>query len=76
MKFDWVSFIIAILFLALVLALPYVMSSNRSQLAAIGKDFHITMYGQDSKPIREWHSNGKVLTEKGSDGWYFTDKAS
>ena len=32
----------------------------------------VTQVGADGK-VHKWHSQGRVLSEEGSDGWYFTD---
>ena len=33
----------------------------------------VTQVGNDGK-VQTWHSEGKVLSEDHSDGWYFTDE--
>lgn len=67
MKFVWISFI--------VLACSGCMSAARSQLAALGSNFKVTLYSGGEK-VREWKSSGKVLCESESDGWYFTDASN
>lgn len=38
-------------------------------------DYHIEMYS-GGELVRTWTSNGKVLSENDSDGYYFVDKKS
>ncbi len=45
----------------------------RSQYAALGSKFTVTLYS-DGVAVRTWVSTGKVMTEAESDGWYFTDE--
>ena len=47
--------------------------SEIAQLTAVGSDAHITCYSGD-KVIFAGMSNGKISTEKGSDGWFFQNK--
>ena len=39
-------------------------------------DTNVTIYSADSKPIKTWTSDGRVLSEGQSGGWYFKDKAT
>ena len=49
--------------------------ANRSKLFGYGNQFKVEMYSGGQK-VREWTSSGKVLSEEGSDGYYFKDKDS
>ncbi len=46
-----------------------------SKLGGYGDEFKVEMYSGGQK-VREWTSSGKVLSEQGSDGYYFNDKDS
>lgn len=46
--------------------------AQRAQYSAIGSKFRVTLYS-GGEAIRSWESTGKVLSEQGSDGYYFTD---
>lgn len=48
-------------------------SADRSKVFGYGDDFKIEMYS-GGQLVRTWISNGKVLSESQSDGYYFTDK--
>jgi hypothetical protein len=50
-------------------------SAERSKLGGYGGTFRVEMYSGGQK-VREWISNGKVLSESASDGYYFTDSAT
>ncbi len=50
-------------------------NAERAQLGGFGKDFKVSVYSGGEK-VKEWTSSGKVLTEKDTDGWYFSDKSS
>lgn len=43
-----------------------------SQIYAVGSKHLVELYSGGVK-VREWVSTGKVLTEDGSDGYYFRD---
>lgn len=47
-------------------------SAYRSQVTSLGRD-HIVKQYSGGVLVGEWRSNGKVLTEANSDGYYFTD---
>jgi hypothetical protein len=47
--------------------------ATRSKLGGYGDEFKIEMYS-GGQMVREWTSSGKVLSEEGSDGYYFNDK--
>lgn len=49
--------------------------ATRSKLTGYGDQFKIEMYSGGVK-VREWTSSGKVLSENGSDGYYFNDKST
>lgn len=58
--------------LLVLLLLTGCTDAQRSQVSSIGSKFKVTLYS-DGVAVRSWVSTGKVLTEKDSDGWYFTD---
>lgn len=47
-------------------------NTEMSQLSAYGSNFNVKLWS-GGQCVREWQSNGKVLTEGHSDGWFFTD---
>lgn len=48
-------------------------SAYRSQITSLGSDHAVKQFS-GGELVGEWISNGKVLSEDGSDGYYFTDK--
>lgn len=48
------------------------LDAQQAKYSAIGNNFRVTLYS-GGEAVRSWHSTGMVLTEQGSDGWYFTD---
>lgn len=46
--------------------------AERSKLGGYGDKFKVEMYSGGQK-VREWTSSGKVISEEGSDGYYFND---
>lgn len=46
--------------------------ASRAKLGGYGDKFKVEMYSGGQK-VREWISSGKVLSEDGSDGYYFND---
>lgn len=67
----------AIILTALLSAsiLPSCTDAARSKIGGYGDEFKVEMYSGGQK-VREWTSSGKVLSEQGSDGYYFNDKDS
>jgi len=61
--------------LALALVATGCTDATKSKIFGLGDQFKIEMYSGGVK-VREWTSTGKVLSEKSSDGYYFTDKAT
>jgi hypothetical protein len=60
----------------LVLSLVMFSGCMRAEMArtfAIGSDHKVSVYSGGNL-VKEFHSVGKVLTEKDSDGWYFLNK--
>lgn len=47
--------------------------ADRAQLDGYGGVFKITLYSANGSEIKNWTSDGKVHTEEGSDGYYFSD---
>ncbi len=46
------------------------------KIGGIGDEFKIEMVNCDGSVTKSWISTGKVLSEKGSDGYYFIEKKS
>jgi hypothetical protein len=59
--------------LCLLCSLIGCTSAKQSQFAAYGHAHSIKLYS-GGELIGQWTSDGKVLTEEHSDGYYFTDK--
>lgn len=51
-------------------------SAKISKITAYGGKFKVDMINCDGSISHSWISNGKVLSEQGSDGYYFTDSKS
>lgn len=51
------------------------MDATLSQYGAIGSPHKIVLWS-GGKEAKIWYSTGKVLTEKETDGWFFTDRAT
>lgn len=49
--------------------------ASRSKLTGYGDEYKVEMYSGGQK-VREWTASGKVISEQGSDGYYFNDKAT
>jgi len=49
--------------------------AGKEKLFNYGNEFQVDMYS-GGKLVRSWVSTGKVNSEKGSDGYYFKDKAT
>ena len=49
--------------------------AGRAKIGGYGDKFKVEMYSGGEK-VREWTSSGKVLSEQGSDGYYFNDSES
>lgn len=56
-----------------VLLLIGCFSAEVSSFTSIGSNCKVSVYS-GNQLVREFRSNGKVLTESGTDGWYFTNK--
>lgn len=72
MKFKLFLYLIV-----LVVLLPTIISgctSSGMNRSFDGSDKKITLYAADGKVINTWISDGRVLGEDHSDGWYFQSK--
>lgn len=49
--------------------------AGRAQWGSLGLPGHITCYS-GGQIIYDGYSTGKIMTEQGSDGWFFNDKAT
>lgn len=49
--------------------------AEMSKITAIGHPGHIACYSGD-KAFYEGESTGKIMTEHGTDGWYFEEKGT
>jgi hypothetical protein len=64
-----------ILFCALAIAaLTSCTDASRSKIGGYGDTYKVTVIGGDTTMV--FHSTGKVLSEEGSDGYYFTNAAN
>ena len=50
-------------------------SAQRARTEAFGNDHRVTLYS-GGEAVKTWTSDGKVMTETDSDGYYFRDKES
>ena len=58
--------------LLVVATLASCTDAERAKFGGYGDKFKVEMYSGGQK-VREWTSSGKVLSEDGSDGYYFND---
>lgn len=65
--------IISAAFLAF-LVFPWT-DASRAKITGYGGEYKVEMYSGGQK-VREWTASGKVISEQGSDGYYFNDKAT
>lgn len=49
--------------------------AGQAKLFSLGNKFKIVMYS-GGKPVKEWTSTGKVLSEASGSGYYFMDSAT
>jgi hypothetical protein len=56
----------------LLISLIGCTDAGRAKIGGYGDKFKVEMYSGGQK-VREWTSTGKVLSEEGSDGYYFND---
>jgi hypothetical protein len=61
------------LMIIVVTLLAACTNADRAQISGYGNSFKVTLYASTGAAIREWVSDGKVMTEDKSDGWYFMD---
>lgn len=59
--------------IALVVMLAGCTDATFGKITSMGSAAHVTCYS-GGKPIYDGCSTGKVLSEEGSDGYFFTDK--
>jgi hypothetical protein len=57
---------------AVVILLNGCTKAERAQFGGYGNNFKVTVYS-GSEAVREFKSEGKVLSEDHTDGWYFLD---
>lgn len=63
-----------ILLISIVLIIFSCSDAKRAKISGFYDEFKIEMINCDGTVAREWISTGKVLSEEGSDGYYFEDK--
>lgn len=61
--------------LGLALFIPACTDATISQHTSVGHEFDVTVYS-GGVAVKKYRSSGKVLTEEGSDGWFFRNKAT
>ena len=49
--------------------------ASRARLTGYGDEYKVEMYS-GGQMVRSWTASGKVHSEKGSDGYFFNDKAT
>ena len=64
-KLSLIVFSVAILFSC--------TDAERAKLGGYGDKFKVELVNCDGTITHSWVSSGKVLSEKGSDGYYFND---
>lgn len=62
-----------LLLVAVLISFTGCFAADRSGIGAIGADHKVQLYSGGNL-VREWESNGKVISESNSDGYYFQDK--
>lgn len=73
---EWVCFLsVAITTAVAVCTVIGCTSAQQSQWGALGSNQRVTLYS-GGQVVRVWTSNGKVMSETDSDGYYFTDGAT
>lgn len=73
---EWVCFLsLAITVVAAVCSVIGCTSAAQSQWGALGSNQRVTLYS-GGQAVRVWTSNGKVMSETDSDGYYFMDGAT
>lgn len=63
-----------LLSLAFSISFQSCTDSERAKWGGLGDEFKVEMINCDGTVARTWISTGKVLSEGGSDGYYFMDK--
>lgn len=66
---------LAFMTVAVTLAICSCTDASRSRLTGYGDEYKVEMYSGGQK-VREWTASGKVISEQGSDGYYFNDKVT
>jgi len=51
------------------------VNADLAQYGALGSSGHVTCYS-GGKIIYDGDSDGKIMSENGSDGWYFMEKST
>ena len=57
-----------------IVSLTACTDAQFSKIGGLGDEFKIELINCDGTVARTWTSTGKVLSENGSDGYYFQDK--
>ena len=60
---------------AVTLAICSCTDASRAKITGYGGEYKVEMYSGGQK-VREWTASGKVISEQGSDGYYFNDKVT
>ena len=58
----------------IMLTLGACTDAGRAKIGGLGDEFKVEMINCDGSVARSWISSGKVLSEEGSDGYFFMDK--
>ncbi len=65
----------ALISLLILASLASCTDSAQEKLFSYGTEFKVEMFS-GGKLVKQWISTGKVLSEKGSNGYYFKDKST
>lgn len=58
-----------------IITLSSCTDATKAKFTNFGNEFKVEMYS-GGLLVRTWISSGKVLSEKGSDGYFFVDKST
>lgn len=68
--------ILFIVLLALGVSLTACTDAQQAKFGGFGDKFKVEMINCDGTVSHAWISSGKVLSEQGSDGYYFNDDST
>jgi hypothetical protein len=74
-NFNRILTLYSLLVLVLAVSVGACTSAQRSKTFGYGNNYHVQVWS-GGQAVRDYHSNGKVLSEDKSDGYYFTNRAN